>query len=314
MPSCNRPRLVVVTVTEVRHVTRAEEVRRLVEDAFRSAHLQGFVHARNLDTGSSWGYREDVVCATASVGKIPILVALMQAVGAGEMTLDERIHVGDGPRTGGPTGLSVLPDAVDLSLRAVAQLMIAISDNHATDIILDRVGPDRVTAAMQTLGLPSIQLSGMIRDLYARAQRRYEGADDAAVGELLRTDPDLQPQTAAWRTTPSDMTRLLQLIWAGHAAPPPLCAVMRTMLATCATTNGLVSGFPATLQPRIAHKTGTLTGIRNDAGVIDDGGGHRCAVAVFTLSDVAHWKPQNNEANEALGRAAALAVDYCWER
>lgn len=295
-------------------MARAAEIRERVQDAFRSAHLEGFVHARNVDTGLSWGYREDVVCAAASVGKIPVLVALMQAVGAGEMALEERIHVDNGARTGGPTGLSVLPDAMDLSLRAVAQLMIALSDNHATDLILDRVAPARVTAAMQALGLRSIHLSGTIRDLYAREQQRYDGVDAAAARVLLATDPDLKPQTAAWRTTPSDMTRLLQLIWVDHAAPPPLCTVMRAMLGHCATNNGLVSGFPAHLQPGIAHKTGTLTGIRNDVGVIDDGDGHRCAVAVFTLSDPAHWKPQDNQANEAIGRAAALAVSACWER
>jgi len=301
----------VLFATGVTLISQESEVLRQIGEIFRSAQLEGFLHARNLDTDAALSYGGQTICASASVGKVPILVALMQAVAAGELSLDRRIFVPAEPRTGGPTGLSVLSDPVELSLRAVAELMIAVSDNHATDLVLDRVSPERVTEAMRWLGLGATTLTGTIRDLYERSDERMAGATDrATILARLRTDPDLKPETAAWRTTPEETTKLWQLIWTDDPAPKPLCEEMRAMLRRCATHNGLVAGFPAEVQERIAHKTGTLTGIRNEAGVVEYANGSRCAVAVFTVADVETWKPQDLAASAAIGQAAALAASY----
>jgi beta-lactamase class A len=73
------------------------------------------------------------------MGKVPILVALMQAIAAGD-ALDERVTFGAGERNGGPTGLSVMTHPAELALDDVAQLMICVRDNHATDIVLAAAG------------------------------------------------------------------------------------------------------------------------------------------------------------------------------
>ena len=288
-----------------------EDVRAEMRQTVRAAGLEGFMHARDLAADREVGCCDTTVCATASVGKVSILVSLMQAVAAGEVDLAERVHVADAPRTGGPSGLSVLPDPVDLSLRAVAHLMMTVSDNHATDIILDRLTPERVTGTMRSLGLQVTTLDGTVRDLYARSHQRMQGVtdgDDAL--RRMRSDPDLNPATAAWRTTPAEITQLLQYIWRDQAAPPALCAEMRSIMRQCTASHGLVSGFPAPLQDSFARKTGTLTGIRNEVGVVDYPDGGPYAVAVFTLADVADWKGLDPHASIAIGRAARLMVDY----
>lgn len=282
-----------------------------VEQTFGAVGLEGFVHARDLDADRQLGYRDGVLCASASVGKIPILVTLMQAVAAGEADLAERVHIPASPRTGGPSGLSVLPDPVNLSLRAVAHLMMSVSDNHATDMILDRLTPERVTALMRSLGLAVTTLDGTIRDVYARSDERMRGVEDyQAALDRMRGDPDLHPNTAAWRTTPEEITRLLSWIWNDRAAPPDLCAEMRRMMRRCTTSNGLASGFPMPIQEDIARKTGTLAGIRNEVGVVEYPDGGRYAVAVFTVTDVANFRHIDLEAYAAIGRAARIMVDH----
>jgi beta-lactamase class A len=111
------------------------------------------MHAIDIDSGTKVSFGGDELCAAVSTGKVPVLVALMRAAGSGEVDLDESVAIGAGHRSAGPTGLSIMTQPGELALADVAQLMISISDNHATDIVLGRVSPARVTEAMRELGL-----------------------------------------------------------------------------------------------------------------------------------------------------------------
>jgi beta-lactamase class A len=280
-----------------------------IEGALSAAGLDGCVHAVDIDRGTQLSYRGDELCAAASTGKVPILVALMRAVMAGAAALDERITIAPGQRTAGPSGLSVMSYPAELALGDVAQLMISVSDNHATDIVLGRVSPQQVTAAMRELGLMVTALDETVSEEFGRLSAAQ------STSEL-----DLRPAAAAWRTTPAEMCALLRSVWLDQAASGELCARMRQILRSCLTSNGLDSRMPIAVQARTAGKTGTLfladseAGVsliaRNEVGVLEFTDGGRYAVAVYTRQLGGSPLLRDLNASRAIGTAAQLAVDY----
>jgi beta-lactamase class A len=231
--------------------------------------------------------------------------------------LAERVRLSPAERTAGPTGLSTFDDETEASVRDLARSMLAVSDNAATDALLDRVGVAAVNAMTAALGLTGTVLTGAIRDLLASVGRdlgfpgwrEFEAAaeDPAQVADLRRRLPTvaaLDPARAT-RTTPRDMTRLLRLIWRDEAGPRAACAPVRSLMATQLTRHRLASGFPEDV--RVSAKSGSLFGVvRNEIGVVQYPDGARYAVAVFTR---AHRPFEAERAiNAAIGTAAASAV------
>jgi beta-lactamase class A len=288
-----------------------QEVAAVLAAAFGEASLDGCLHALDIDGPAEVRYRSDEVWHSASTGKVPILVTLMRAVAAGEVSLQERMRIPADGRTPGFTGLSVMRYEAELALRDVAQLMIAVSDNHATDVVLGRVSPSRVTAVMRELGLTVTTLEETTGETYQRLTSSDPG-----------TDPDLEPGAAPWRSTAAEMCRLLRKIWRDEAAPTMLCEEMRTILRSSVLPEGLDSCFPLAVQVRTGGKSGTAFFIdtdgesgtslvvRNEVGVIEYPDGGRYAVAVFTRTDSSEAKLHDLAAGRAIGMAALAAVDY----
>jgi beta-lactamase class A len=280
-----------------------------IEAELTKAGLDGCVHAVDIGTGTQVGYRGEELCAAASTAKVAILVALMRAVAAGDVDLDERIVIEADHRTAGPSGLSVMTQPCELALGDVAELMISISDNHATDIVLRRVPPQRVTSAMRDLGLTVTTLDMAINELYEQllAARSSSGLD-------------LRPEAAAWRTTPAEMSALLRLIWLDQAAPAELCARMRAMLHSCLTSNGFDSFVSLTSQVRLGNKTGTLVLVdeeagvsliaRNEVGVFEYPDGGRYAIAVCTRQAGGDPVLHDPSVSLAIGATAQIAIDF----
>jgi len=300
-----------------------------LQAAFDNAQSDGYVHARELDGDGEVRFRSDRVNHLASTGKVPILVALMRSIAAGEHALDERVRIpapgggaqqllgamsrtdsGEIPdldmtRTPGPTGLSVMKHEAELSIRDIAQLMIAISDNAATDIILGFVPPERVTAAMRDLGLRQITIDETIADMYRRAIERARSAkspEEAEAGARAET----QPENAGWRGTAEEMTALLAMIWQDEAAPAGLCAEMRELLYSQHAPHRFSAAFPDGIA--IGAKTGTTQHVRNEVGVIEYPDGKRYAVAVFTRPQSPALR--NPTADRVVGTAARLAIEH----
>ena len=108
---------------------------------------QGFrgtvmLYAKNLSTGREVGVAPDTRVRTASTIKLPILCALESLVAAGKVKWDERIILKPEDKVSGSGVLASLEDHTELSVRNLAILMIILSDNTATNLILDRIGAD----------------------------------------------------------------------------------------------------------------------------------------------------------------------------
>jgi beta-lactamase class A len=283
-----------------------------VAAAFADAGVSGWVHVVDVDDPSrEIGLGADEPVVLSSVFKLPLLVELWRRVDAGALDATEAIDLPVEGRTAGPTGLAAMRDAARLSVRDLAQLMITVSDNAAADALYDRIGEAAINAALDDLGCTATRVHGCCRDLFAAMEEDAETSDPEELVARL-ADPAVRARQRVLdpartsRSTPRDMTRLLRAVWRDEAATPAACGDMRRALGLQVWPHRLASGFPGD-DVRVSGKTGTLPGVRNEVGVVEQADGRRFAVAVFTRSDSpAFTLPQ---ADAAIGRAARVAVD-----
>jgi beta-lactamase class A len=106
------------------------------------------------------------------------------------------------------------------------------------------------------------------------------------------------------------MTTLLKSIWKDEAAPPEACAEVRRLMGLQFAPHRFSTAFPDDV--RLSAKTGTLPGIRNEAGVAEYSDGGRYAVAVFTVADHFEWR--NPDVDRVVGTAANIAIEHLRER
>ncbi|WP_419996310.1 serine hydrolase [Streptomyces boninensis] len=278
-----------------------------IRAAFTDAGVTGRLHALDIDSGAELDAGGKGVVATASVHKLCLLVALHERAAAGQLDLTEQVECPPGGRTAGPTGLAAMLDPVRMSVRDLAYLMIAVSDNAAADLLLDRVGLDAVNATTARLGLTATRMTRTFAGLLATMKE-----DTGPLGAQALTDPHVLSRLRALdpghsnHSTPRDLTRLLRAIWRDEAGTPEHCAAIRRLLGLQVWPHRMASGFPFD-DVHVAGKTGTLPTARSEVGVVEYPDGGRYAVAVFTrAANPAATLPQ---ADAVIGTAARLAVD-----
>ncbi|MFG3436002.1 serine hydrolase [Nonomuraea sp. NPDC047897] len=274
--------------------------------AFRAAGVAGYLHALDIDSGKEVGHGSDEPMPTASVFKVPLMVAFCRQADAGLLDPGEQVTVRAADRVFGPTGVSAMLDDVTMSLRDLAYLMIAVSDNTAADMLLGRVGLDAVNAMLAGFGLDVTHVQQNVAGFYqSMAEDTGHGwpyLDPAELATLRVLDP-----AHTNRSTPREMAALLSLIWRDEAASPASCAWMRAVLNKQVWPHRLASGFPYD-DVDVSGKTGTLPTLRAEAGVVEYPDGGRYAVAVFTRS----FSPAVNQprADAVIGTAARMAVNH----
>jgi beta-lactamase class A len=133
------------------------------------------------------------------------------------------------------------PGVTTLTNRDLATIMVAVSDNSATNVLIDRVGMDNVVSLTQRLGLPHTQLRRKMMDLKAAA----EGRENIS--------------------TPREMMQLLEFTYRGKVIGPALLEDFFNVLAT-PKQSWIPTDLPEGL--RIANKPGELEGVRNDSGIV----------------------------------------------
>ena len=124
-------------------------------DAVASAHhgVLGYT-VWNLDTGERLSLRGDETFPTASLIKVPILVTLYDLADKKQLSLDDPLTVLKIDQVPGSGVLQFMHPGMSLSVHDAASLMIVLSDNTATNLLLDRIAIRRVWTKMEALGLP----------------------------------------------------------------------------------------------------------------------------------------------------------------
>lgn len=271
-----------------------------------------FAHAIDLGTGREIGVNSDAPVVAASVFKVPVLTEYVRQVAAGELDPTSRVRVLASEATLGPTGLSVFSDDAEWSLRDIATSMITVSDNTATDVLMAKVGVDRINATMAKLGLDGTHLIGDCNVLFAQMAAdlgvdTLEGDDGltTADSERIASFAVCTPLETN-RTTPRDAARLLRLIWADEAATPEACAEARRILGLQIWPHRLRSGF-ASDDIKVSGKTGTICIVRNEIGMVEFADGRRHAISVFVRTD--EYRLNNPDADRLIGTVGRILSD-----
>jgi len=198
-----------------------------------------------LETGERIERRGDEPFPTASLIKVPVLVALFEQVEKGAISLDDPVRVAKVDKVPGSGILQSLHDNIEVTVRDLAHLMISISDNTATNLLLDKVPMRRVWEKMEALGLPRTKV-------HSKSFLRLTSvAMDSSVKYGLGV------------TTPNEMARLFALLAEGKAVSPRADSTMMTLLAQ--TQDDVLLQRHAAV--RAAHKTGATDQVRTECTV-----------------------------------------------
>src|SRR5262249_37029580 len=109
--------------------------------------------AKNLDTGEAYGLRENERVRTASTIKLAIMAAVFDAVAHDKAKWTEELVLHDSDKVNGTGVIREFSDGTRLTIRGLVNSMIVVSDNTATNLLLDRFTADAVNAEMDALGL-----------------------------------------------------------------------------------------------------------------------------------------------------------------
>lgn len=265
----------------------AEEIRRLADSADDTVGVS-IVH---LPSGVEVTLNGDESFPLASTYKIAMAATGLQRVDRGELSLGQMIDIPDGARVVSSVITDELPHGgVSLSLYNVMDLMLRHSDNTATDVFLQLAGgPPAVNAWLQEAGIEGLRVDRPT----AAILRQFAGVPEPGAGvsyvqqaEALGNDPRFaafyaDADSDAYRAyaadpqdqgTPRAMSRLLARLWRGELLSPASTQALQATMLRCATGPERIKGRLPEGTP-VAHKTGTLAGTANDAGVVTLPGG-----------------------------------------
>lgn len=241
--------------------------------------VQVALSARLVGTDVSFAVNGDLPFPSASTIKVAILIALARAFDRDQLRPDDTVTLERADKVAGSGVLNWLSDGLRLPLRDLAWLMIAISDNTASNILIDRVGREAIAEVLADTGARHSQLG--------RHFMAPKGDQPGAKNEI----------------TANDFLALLLAIVEDRAASPRQCEWMRSLLADQQVLDRLARELPADVS--FAGKSGWYDDICHDGGLLT---GPKGAVAIVVLTRGFTSMLDAKAFIGDLGRAAALLV------
>lgn len=250
---------------------------------------------QDLNTGDTLAVNADLRMHAASTMKVPVMIQVYRDVEAGRFDTARPLRVVNRFHSIVDSSIYALDRADDsdsslymrigdtMAPSELLELMITVSSNLATNILIDQVDPRRVTATMRALGADSIQVLRGVEDIKAF---------DAGLSNT---------------TTARDLGVIMAAIAEGRAAGPASTDSMLAILRRQHFNEGIPAGLPA--DAVVAHKTGWITGIHHDAAYVTTPGGKRYVLVVMIrgiTSDTAAARLQARVATLLNSVAAAL--------
>jgi beta-lactamase class A len=240
-----------------------------VAAAVRSAPGTVSLYAKNLDTGAEYGLRADAPVRTASTIKLPVMVAVFGEVEAGRAKFTEEIAIRDDEKISGSGVLKEFSAGVKIPLRDLVHLMIVVSDNTATNMVLDRIAADTVNRYMDELRLP--QTRSLRKVLGDRNQLKPNPSGWSEAGKL-----ETNKRYGIGVSTPREMVALLEKLERGEVVSAAASKEMIEILKRQQYTDGIARRVGDT---KTATKSGALDALRSDVGIVYSKGG-RIALAI----------------------------------
>jgi beta-lactamase class A len=236
--------------------------------------------AKDLSDGETFLRLPDAVFPQASSIKLTVLLELLRQAQEGKLSLEEKHTLRRGDMTQGDTEpiLAMLGDGtVTLSLRDVATFMVVLSDNTATNILINRLGMDNINQGVMRLGLSETKLRRRMIDLEAARQ----GNENVS--------------------TPREMLALLEKVYRGQALDE---ARTKEYFDILRLPKGSLFHTALPDDVSIADKPGALEGVRCDTGLIVVPG-HPFIMSVETT-----YLARDADGERAVEEVARLVYDY----
>jgi beta-lactamase class A len=245
------------------------------------------VFAKHLGTRETIAWNADVRFPTASVIKVAIMIEGFDQIARGALAADTVMTVRDAAKVGGSGVVRELHEGAELTVRDLIRLMIVVSDNTATNMLLERVGVAAVNKRLAAYGLKDTRLF----------RPTFEKKADV--------DPELEREFGLGMSTPRDMAALMEMIATGRAVNADTSAQMRAILEAQQDDRMLPRRLPfGTRDIVVGNKTGTdeeklpdASGVRGhvraDVGMVRvDGATYVVAIFARRVKDRS-WMPDN---------------------
>lgn len=247
----------------------------VVREAVAGFNGKVWVYAKNLDTGKEFSLRGDEKVRTASTIKFPIMAEAFRQVAEGKLKWDDVVTLTKESKVSGSGILGEFTDGTKIDLRTAVNLMIVVSDNTATNLVLDKITADSVNDFMDKLGLPA-----------TRSMRKVLGGGDSKALQI--------PENRLFglgSSTPREMVRLLEMLEKGEVVSKQASDEMLTIMRRQQYKDGIGRNQVDTTP--VASKSGGLDRLRSDVGIVYTRRG-RIAMAI-TIDDmpVVDWGADN---------------------
>jgi beta-lactamase class A len=247
------------------------------------AGFQGHVslYAKNLDTGTTYSLEGEQPVRTASTIKLAVMTECFALTNEGKLKLSEPLTLTADEKVPGSGLLQEFSDGDQLPVSDVIDLMIVVSDNTATNILLDRIGGDAVNARMQQLGFEQ-----------TRVMRKIGGSKSSSY-KPGTTAEGVKPENKKWglgRSSPYEMVTLMEKLYRGQLVSKTASDEMLTILKRQRDRNGIGRDMQ---DVEVADKTGALDHLRSDVGIVYSKHGNiAMAITVDDMPEV-NWTPDN---------------------
>lgn len=196
----------------------------------------------DLTDGQRFEHHADWVFPQGSAIKIPVLMEVYKQAHQGRFKLSDPVAVGASEQVGGSGVLKELGDgSSQLSIRDLAVLMILVSDNTATNMLINRVGMERINQTMQSLGLPQTRVQRLMMDAAARG----------------RGDENL--------STAAEAAHILEMLYKGEFLDAAACQDMLSILQK-RKSGAIRAGLPADLP--VSFKPGGIPGVSTEWAIV----------------------------------------------
>ncbi len=261
-------------------------------------HGKATLYATNLNTGASYGIAPDDPVRTASTIKLAIMVECFFEAERRKLKWSEPLKVTDNEKVSGTGVVQELSDGDELPIRDLMHLMIVVSDNTATNLILNRVGGNAVNVRMAELGFSQ-----------TRVMRKILGD-----GNNLKPQPSgitlegAKPDNKKWgigRSSPREMVSILERLYRGELVSKAASAEMLAVLKRQRDHDCIGRDMN---DVTIASKSGSLDHLRSDVGIIySQHGPIAMAITVDGIPEV-NYTP-DNPADLLISSLSEILVD-----
>jgi D-alanyl-D-alanine carboxypeptidase (penicillin-binding protein 5/6)/beta-lactamase class A len=233
------------------------------------------IAVKRLGSGESFYLNADEPMPTASLVKLPVMLELYQQAEEGKIKLTDRVTLRDEDKVPGSGILTNhISAGATFSLRDACRLMIALSDNTATNLVLDRIGIKPVNQRMEAWGYPNTKIN-------AKSFR----------GNTTSVAPERTKKYGLGSTTAREMLALLEDLETCKHCRPVVKQIIIGHLRRCDDKDKFSRFLPDDVD--LAHKPGSVSKARTDAGIMYLPSG---AIALCVLTDEnqdTRWKPDN---------------------